>query len=85
MPEGQPPVDGGLAAGAAVGHIGVQHPLADQGIDQAGFADPNATEDGNPEVALVQTLELAIEQRQLTSQATLLSWSECELGPPTFE
>ena len=74
-----------LAAGAAMGHIGLQQPLTDQGIDQARLADPNTTEDGNPEVALVQTLELAIEQRQLTSQATLLSWSECELGPPTFE
>ena len=68
-----------------MGHIGLQQPLTDQGIDQARLSDPNATEDGNPEVALVQTLELAIEQRQLTSQATLLSWSECELGPPTFE
>ena len=83
MPEGQPPVDGGLPAGAAVGHIGVQHPLADQGIDQAGFADAHPAENGDAQPALLQALQLLVQQVQLPPQQPLFAGAQPQVVAPS--
>ena len=43
-------------AGAAVGDIRCQQWPADQGIDQAGFADPHPTKQSNAQAPLLQPL-----------------------------
>ena len=57
-----------LRAGAAVGHVRGEMRLAEQGIEQAGFAHPHPAEYRHPQPPLRQGLQLLIEGAQLRRQ-----------------
>lgn len=49
-----------------MGDIRLQHWALDQCIDQAGFANPYPTKQGNAQAPLLQPLQLTIQKPQFT-------------------
>ena len=79
------PGPGGLVAGAAMGHVGGEGRLPQQGVEQARLAHPHPAEHGHPQAALAQALQLAIEGLALAGQLALFAAAELQLAAPLVQ